>query len=92
LMTYVGPAAAIFAVVAVYRSSCTRPKRVAFYLLNVAWGDIFVVVVGSIWVLAYAQDMTAPYRSNQSMKPTAPFRNTFSVFAATPCCGLFLFR
>ena len=38
LMTYVGPAAAIFAVVAVYRSSCTRPKRVAFYLLNVAWG------------------------------------------------------
>src|SRR5437870_12740913 len=32
LMTYVGPAAAIFAVVAVYRSSCTRPKRVAFYL------------------------------------------------------------
>ena len=27
-------------------------------------------------------------RSNQTMKPTAPFRNKFSVFAATPCCGL----
>jgi hypothetical protein len=40
LMTYVGPAAAIFAVVAVYRSPCTRPKRVAFYLLNVAWGTL----------------------------------------------------
>ena len=38
LMTYIGPATAIFAVVAVYRSSCTRSKRVAFYLLNVAWG------------------------------------------------------
>ena len=26
--------------------------------------------------------------SNQSMKPTAPFRCTFSVFATTPCRGL----
>ena len=26
--------------------------------------------------------------SNQSMKPTAPFRNEFSVFATTPCRGL----
>jgi len=38
LMTYVGPAAAIFAVVAIYKSSCTRLMRVVFYLLNVAWG------------------------------------------------------
>jgi hypothetical protein len=29
--------------------------------------------------------ITAP---NQSMKPTAPFRNKFSVFATTPCRGL----
>ncbi len=28
--------------------------------------------------------------SNQSMKPTAPFRNKFSVFATTPCRGLSL--
>jgi hypothetical protein len=27
-------------------------------------------------------------RPNQSMKPTAPLRNTFSVFATTPCRGL----
>ena len=38
LMIYVGPAAAIFAVTAVYRSACARPKRVAFYLLNIGWG------------------------------------------------------
>jgi hypothetical protein len=30
--------------------------------------------------------------SNQSMKPTAPFRNKFSVFATTPCRGLSLSR
>ena len=31
-------------------------------------------------------------RSNQSMKPTAPFRNEFSVFATAPCRGLSLSR
>jgi len=31
-------------------------------------------------------------RSNQSMKPTAPLRNKFSVFVTTPCRGLSLFR
>jgi hypothetical protein len=30
--------------------------------------------------------------SNQSMKPTAPPRNTFTVFATTPCHGLSLSR
>ena len=52
LMTYVGPAAAIFAVVAVYRSSCTRPKRVAFYLLNVAWGifSLLLLVQFGFWL------------------------------------------
>src|SRR5256885_828087 len=30
--------------------------------------------------------------SNQSMKPTAPFGNKFSVFATTPCRGLSLSR
>ena len=38
LMIYLGPAAAIFAVTAVYRSACTHSKRVAFYVLNIAWG------------------------------------------------------
>jgi hypothetical protein len=31
-------------------------------------------------------------RLNQSMKPTAPWRNKFSVFATTPCRGLSLSR
>ena len=31
-------------------------------------------------------------RPNQSMKPTAPLRNEFSVFATTPCRGLSLSR
>jgi hypothetical protein len=30
--------------------------------------------------------------SNQPMKPTAPLRNNFSVFATTPCRGLSLSR
>jgi len=30
--------------------------------------------------------------SNQSMKPTAPWRNKSSVFATTPCRGLSLSR
>jgi hypothetical protein len=30
--------------------------------------------------------------SNQTMKPTAPWRNKFSVFATTPCRGLSLSR
>jgi len=32
------------------------------------------------------------FSSNQSMKPTAPLRNKFSLFATTPCHGLSLFR
>jgi len=32
------------------------------------------------------------FRPKQSMKPTAPFRNNFSVFAMTPCRGLSLSR
>jgi hypothetical protein len=31
-------------------------------------------------------------RSNQTMKPTSPFRDKFSVFATTPCRGLSLSR
>ena len=30
----------------------------------------------------------APHTSNQSMKPTVPLRDKFSVFATTPCRGL----
>ena len=33
-----------------------------------------------------------PLASNQSMKPTAPLRNNFSVFATTPSVGLSLSR
>ena len=36
--------------------------------------------------------LVTPNRPNQSMKPTAPFRNKFSVLATTPCRGLSLSR
>jgi hypothetical protein len=36
--------------------------------------------------------METPHTSNQSMNPTAPSRNTFSVFATAPCRGLSLSR
>jgi hypothetical protein len=32
------------------------------------------------------------YRSNRSMRQTAPFRNKFSLFATAPCRGLALSR
>jgi hypothetical protein len=70
LMTYVGPAAAIFAVVAVSRSSCTRPKRIAFYLLNVVWGifSLLLLVQFGFW-LRTGHDRTV--QSNQAMERTA---------------------
>ena len=34
------------------------------------------------------REMGSSLRPNQSMKPTAPLRNTLSVFATTPCRGL----
>ena len=36
--------------------------------------------------------LSAAIRPNQTMKPTAPLQNKFSVFATTPCCGLSLSR
>jgi hypothetical protein len=52
LMTYIGPAAAIFAIIAIHRSSCTFPKQVAFYLLNAAWGtfSLFLLVQFGFWL------------------------------------------
>ena len=38
------------------------------------------------------REMLSPKPSNQSMKPTAPLVNKFSVFAMTPCRGLSLSR
>src|SRR5437762_4380478 len=66
LMTYVGPAAAIFAVIGDRGLQIILHSSEASRVLSAECrvGDIFVVVVGSIWVLACAQDMTARYRSN----------------------------
>jgi hypothetical protein len=47
--SFVGPFTAIFAIIAVYRSSCTFPKRVAFYLLNVAWGIFTLLLLIQFW-------------------------------------------
>ena len=43
-------------------------------------------------LLLSAWFLLAAFLANQSMKPTAPFRNNFSVFATTPCRGLSLSR
>jgi hypothetical protein len=48
---------------------------------------------GRASVFAGAESKAKPdERPNQSMKPTAPPRNNFSVFATTPCRGLSLSR
>jgi hypothetical protein len=45
------------------------------------------------WKRRYAQpELAVKMRSNQSMKPTAPWRYNPSVFATTPCRGLSLSR
>jgi hypothetical protein len=40
IMTWIGPVAAILAIVAIYKSSSALPARLALYLLNGAWGVI----------------------------------------------------
>jgi hypothetical protein len=44
------------------------------------------------WSFKEAVIVVDTQRSNQSMKPTAPLRGNFSVFATTPCRGLSLSR
>jgi hypothetical protein len=59
---------------------------------------IFMLLVSGIsWaciagLLGLYLDGVACEPSNQSMKPTAPWRYNFSVFATTPCRGLSLSR
>ena len=60
-------------------------------------GLVAVFVVGFLFALPSPIHLTfikpIPRKaSNQSMKPTAPLRNNFSVFATTPCRGLSLSR
>jgi hypothetical protein len=49
LMTGIGPFAASFAIIAIYKSSCTFPKRVAFCLLNAAWGIFSLFLLVQFW-------------------------------------------
>jgi hypothetical protein len=48
------------------------------------WDKQITKISDSVFSLAKA--------SNRSMKPTAALQNKFSVFATTPCRGLFLSR
>jgi hypothetical protein len=49
LVTWIGPFAAILAIIAIYRSSWTSPKRVALYLLNAVWGIFSLVIFVHFW-------------------------------------------
>ena len=48
-MDLIGPVAAIFAIIAVYKSACTFPTRVVFYVLNVAWGIFSLFLSVQFW-------------------------------------------
>jgi hypothetical protein len=50
------------------------------------------VGVSSMKILLSPSTSDSRHTPNQSMKPTAPFRNNFSVFATAPCPGLSLSR
>jgi hypothetical protein len=45
VMTWIGPLAAILAVLAIYKSSLALPSRRGLYLLNGAWGIISLVIL-----------------------------------------------
>lgn len=50
LMIWIGPFAAILAIIAIYRSAWTLRKRVAFYLLNGVWGIFSLVISIHFWI------------------------------------------
>ncbi len=72
-----------------YESETPQQRRVR--------GMIIISSLVLLWVLidffsVLHRGRVDPSASNQSMKPTAPFRNESSVFATTPCRGLSLSR
>lgn len=50
VMTWIGPLTAIWAIIAINRSSSTLAKRVALYLLNAAWGMFSLVILVHFWL------------------------------------------
>jgi hypothetical protein len=50
VMTWIGPFTAILAIIALHRSSSTLAKRVAWYLLNAAWGMLSLVILVHFWL------------------------------------------
>src|SRR6266446_6668200 len=59
---------------------------------SVGWLILALLMVAFIvWAAFYTSHMRHS-EPNQSMKPTAPLQNKFSVFATTPCRGLSLSR
>ena len=65
------------------RRACLVPFRFSWYISE---------FLASVLFWYGGQFVSHPHPPNQSMKPTAPLRNEFSVFATTPCRGLSLFR
>jgi hypothetical protein len=70
------------------------------YLIYTRTLGLLFILGGFVWLaIAPTRNCDSPRQAapstntpNQSMKPTAPYRNAFSVFATTPCRGLSLSR
>ena len=71
------------------------------YLIYTRCVGIFFILSGFVWLFMQSAAESrhrnpnigvVTFASNQSMKPTAPLRDNFSVFATTPCRGLSLSR
>ena len=71
------------------------------YLIYTRCVGIFFILSGLVWLFMQSAAESrhrnpnigvVTFASNQSMKPTAPLRDNFSVFATTPCRGLSLSR
>jgi hypothetical protein len=74
-------------IAALRKASCTSS--------DATWSDVLAVAVKRFIVSAHTMiglSRSHAQRPNQSMKPTAPWRDKFSVFATTPCRGLSLSR
>jgi len=73
-----------------YQSETPRQRLVRGMVIVIS---LFLLwALGVSFALLHTARIHASIASNQSMKPTAPFQNTFSVFATTPCRGLSVSR
>jgi len=74
------------------RKSCARACDACAICNLLTIPRMCVAVLLLLEGIFFSSSADSPVPPNQTMKPTAPLRSNFSVFATTPCRGLSLSR